>query len=201
MPHKFDPARRARLENPERERLLPAAELLTRAGLRVGMRLADVGCGPGFFTLPAAAAVGETGEVVAIDVSEEMLKAVREKVTAAGLRNVRTLWTDGQSLPLPDGSADVVLLAFVLHETDDPQRFAGEVGRILAPAGRVLLMEWEPREMPMGPPLADRLTPDAVSGWLAAAGLRVAEHFAPNPYHYALIAHLDGASSSFVGLR
>lgn len=188
MPHKFNPANRARLENPERTRLLPPEDLLRRAGLGSGMRVADVGCGPGFFTLPAARIVGPQGRVYALDISPEMLGAVKDKVQAAGLPQVEIVHSGEGEIPLPDGAVDFALLAFVLHEAVDAPQLAGEVSRVLADRGRILLLEWEKREMPTGPPVGDRLAADVSAEVLRRAGLDPLEHFAPNPLHYGIIA-------------
>lgn len=187
VPHKFDPAHRERLEHPDRLRLLPPHDLLIRTGLWEGMIAADVGCGPGFFTLPAAQIVGPAGRVYAIDISREMLEAVQDKARDAGLPNIETVLAKESGIPLPDRVAQVILLAFVLHEADDPAAFAREAARILAPGGHILLLEWKKEEMPVGPPVGDRLTPEGAEGWLTSAGLRIVDRFEPNTYHYALI--------------
>jgi SAM-dependent methyltransferase len=191
VPHKFDPAHRERLEHPDRLRLLPPRELLARAGVQEGMVVADIGCGPGFFTLPAAQMVGPAGRIYAIDIHPEMLKAVQEKARRAGLLNIETVKAQESSIPLTDAVADVGLLAFVLHEAVDPGPFAREVVRLLAPGGHLLLLEWKKKQMPSGPPIGDRLTPEAAEGWLASAGLRVMDRFEPNPDHYGLIGQLS----------
>lgn len=196
MPHKFDPARRAHLEDPSRAEILPPRELLQRAGVRRGMHVADIGCGPGFFTFPAASLVGPTGTVYAIDISEEMLQVIREKSAARGSRNVIPLATAENALPLPDQVADVALVAFVLHEAEDRPAFLREVARILKPGGRVLLLEWDAREMPMGPPTAERLAPPESRALLEAAGIAVVEEFAPNPFHYGIIGGIPSQTST-----
>ncbi len=188
MPHKFNPANRARLENPERARLLPPEDLLRRAGLGSGMRVADVGCGPGFFTLPAARIVGPEGRVYALDISPEMLDVVKDKVQAAGLGQVEPVLSAEGEIPLPDAGVDFALMAFVLHEAVDAAGMADEVSRILADRGRLLLLEWEKREMPSGPPVGDRLAADVSAEVLRRAGIDPVEHFAPNPLHYGIIA-------------
>ena len=187
MPHKFDPAHRERLEHPDRLRLLPPRDLLIRAGLRVGIVAADVGCGPGFFALPAAQIVGPAGRVYAVDIHREMLEAVQNKARDAGLPNIETVLAKESAIPLPDGVAQVVLLAFVLHEAVDPAAFAREAARILAPGGHLLLLEWKREEMPAGPPMHDRVTPQEAEGWLTSAGLRIVDRFEPNPYHYGFV--------------
>jgi len=187
MPHKFDPARRARLDDPERLRLLPARDLLLQTGVRAGMSVADVGCGSGFFTLPASEIVGPTGHVYALDISPEMLLVVQEKARRAGLHNIETLQTGESTIPLPDAVAQVGIVAFVLHEAVRPDVFVREVVRLLVPGGRLLLLEWKKEEMPAGPPVRDRLSPEEAEGWLVRAGVGIERRFEPNAYHYGLI--------------
>ena len=89
MPHRFDARQRFRLLSEERQAALQPESLLRSLGLKEGMTLADIGCGPGFFTLPAAQIVGPSGSVFAADIEGEMLSTVRSRVTAEGLTNVR----------------------------------------------------------------------------------------------------------------
>ncbi len=199
MPHKFDPARRARLEHPDRLRMLPPRTLLARAGLREGMVVADVGCGPGFFTLPAAQMVGPVGRVYAIDIHPEMLEAVQGKARAGGLSNIETVLAAESAIPLPDAVAHAALLAFVLHEAVQPSELAREVTRLLVPGGCLLLLEWKKEEVPAGPPVHDRLTQEEAESYLAGAGLTIVDRFEPNANHYGLIARSSSTSTVDVG--
>jgi len=200
VPHKFDPARLARLEDPERLRLLPARDVMVDAGVAAGMSVADVGCGPGFFTLPAAEIVGPSGRVYAIVISPQMLQAVREKAREAGLGTIETVLAEEAAVPLPGAIAQFALLAFVLHEAVQPGIFLHEVVRLLRPGGHVLLLEWKKHEMPMGPPVRDRLTPEAAADLLAEADLRIVRQFEPNAYHYGLIGERTGRNPALRSL-
>jgi len=66
-----------------------AAIIVEHLGLEPGVRVLDAGCGPGRLTLPLAAAVGPEGQVLALDIQEEMLSRTRGKVQSAGLNNVQ----------------------------------------------------------------------------------------------------------------
>src|SRR6516225_8552956 len=80
----------------ERRNRESLALLLGRLGLNGGENVLEIGCGTGALTLPLAAAVGEHGRVVAVDISEPMLGAARQKVAERGLRNVTLLSGDAQ---------------------------------------------------------------------------------------------------------
>ncbi|MEM4326044.1 MAG: methyltransferase domain-containing protein, partial [Candidatus Pacearchaeota archaeon] len=76
--HKFDPRNAHKLLSEERKRVLPAYEILRSSGLMDGMVFADIGCGNGYFTLPALEIVGEKGKVYSIDVQKEMLDELKK---------------------------------------------------------------------------------------------------------------------------
>jgi len=159
--HKFDPANVARLESAERLAWLRPAELLAHVGVRAGMLLADVGCGSGFFTRPAAAIVGPQGHVFGMDPSAEMLQACRERGVPY---NVELLQSGESVLPLADASVQFVFLGFVLHEAASRSAFSAELRRILKPGGRLASVDWVPQHEEHGPPTAHRiLEADAVA--------------------------------------
>lgn len=175
MPHKFDVREKHLLLSEAREAALEPAKLLRKLGLRAGDTMADIGCGPGFFALPAARIVGQNGIVLAGDIQGEMLTAVRSRAHEAGLRNVRVVKTSETEIPLPAEAFDFVLLAFVLNELEHRATFLHRAARMLKPTGRVVVLEWERAEAPSGPPLEDRIARDELEADALAAGLRVKE--------------------------
>jgi len=83
-------------------------------------------CGHGNYTIPLARLVGPTGEVLALDQDERALDRLAERARQAGVANVRTLPSPGEpTLPLEDGSVDLILLYDVLHDPDE--EIEGEV--------------------------------------------------------------------------
>ncbi len=188
MPHRFDPMHADRLLSPERRQMQDPDAILGAIGLSPGMRLADVGCGPGFFTLPAAERVGDEGRVYALDVQREMIARTEARAAAAGLANVQAMLSKEAELPLADGAVDAALLANVLHESPDRVTFLAEIGRTLRPGGVLGVVDWRKEEMPMGPPLDDRLSPDQVEADLRAAGFEVEGSFPAGTRHYGIRA-------------
>lgn len=96
--HKFDLARLHRLDRPERQAHLRPAELLEAHGVGPGMTVVDIGCGTGFFTLPAAALAGEAGRVYALDIAPEMLDHLRDRRPPA---QVETTLSEEYGFPIP----------------------------------------------------------------------------------------------------
>jgi ubiquinone/menaquinone biosynthesis C-methylase UbiE len=135
------------------------------AGLTApGETAIDLGCGPGFFTLPLAEMVGPGGRVVAVDLQPAMLERLRLRAGKAGLAERITLHhcsVDGLG-ELPP--ADAALAFYMVHEVPDVARFLGEVAGALKPGGRLLLVE------PRGHVSAAAFA--ATAALAAAAGLR-----------------------------
>src|SRR5437879_5012954 len=88
-PRPFPASKAWVLDNPLMRAM--ATGIVRRLGLRPGMRVVDVGSGPGRLSLPAARLVGDRGEVLAVDLQRPMLDIVERRAAREGLRNVRTL--------------------------------------------------------------------------------------------------------------
>lgn len=180
--HRFAPERADRLESPERYALLPPREALLRFGLAPGMTFVDVGAGTGFFARAAEAIVGPEGTVVAVDSSAQMLEILRLRT---GRHRIRVLQSSDYDIPLEDASADLVMVAFVLHETEDRKRFLKELRRLLKPQGRILILEWKKQDEEHGPPRDERLSPEDLAEDLRT--LQLLEQGDLNASHYALV--------------
>jgi ubiquinone/menaquinone biosynthesis C-methylase UbiE len=159
-----------RLDNSNRMQLLPAAEILLAFGMKPGDRIADIGCGTGFFILPAAAIVGDDGRVFAVDISENMLAETARKVAEAGLMNVEMIQSDGIHIPMDDNSVTITLFCTVLHEVADLISVLGEAIRILQVGGKINIVEWDRRIINFGPPDKHRLGRDALRTVLEKTG-------------------------------
>lgn len=168
--HDFSPERIARLVNDEREAEMPPEATLRAIGLATGMTVIDLGCGPGFFTIAARAIVGDTGRVIAADVQPEMLDYLRDRLTQVGITDVTYALATENAVPVETGIADLVLVALVVHEVDDPGAFLVECARLTKPNGTVAVIELVVAEdIAVVPP--HRITTAAVVAHGARAGL------------------------------
>jgi ubiquinone/menaquinone biosynthesis C-methylase UbiE len=142
-------------------------------------RLVDIGTGTGrmieLFAPHAESALG-------IDRSPEMLRLARVKLSEAGLGTTELRQGDMYSLPLPANSADTVIIHQVLHYAQQPAAAVAEAARLLAPGGRLVIVDFAPheREELRARDAHARLgfADEVVVGYLGAAGLdgRVVEH-------------------------
>jgi SAM-dependent methyltransferase len=108
--------------------------LLLGAGLRRGMRVADVGCGVGMVTALLAQLVGPEGHVVGIDCSGAQLAQARERLASVGT-NASFVEAGATETGLPPGSFDLVYCRFLLLHLPDPERALGEMRSLLKPEG------------------------------------------------------------------
>ena len=156
MPHRFK-GYFSRLESEERKKILPVERILREMNIKQGDTLIDFGCGIGYFSIPALDFIGEQGTVIAVDVSKEMLQ---ELVKRSGHRkNLKIIHGDS----LIGLTADIILLSMVLHEVDNPKEFLQTCFTALKPYGRVIVIDWQKKEMgTMGPPVDERLAKEEV---------------------------------------
>lgn len=130
-------------------------------GLAPGDGVLDVACGPGNFSRAFAGAVGGSGLVVGLDVSETMLRRGAEDLRLSGLRNLSLMRASATEIPFVDDSFDGVCCFAALHLMDDPLAALDEMTRVLTPGGRIALMTSVQRQLgPRGPfrPLTERFS-------------------------------------------
>jgi len=107
-----------------------------------GITAVDLGCGPGFFTLPLAEMIGERGSVVAVDLQAAMLEKVRTRAELKGLSaRIRLHQCAADSLGLVGEQAAFALAFWMVHEVPDAARFLAEVAGVLQERGCLLLVE------------------------------------------------------------
>lgn len=123
----------------------PPAALIRRSGIQPGMRVLEIGCGSGAYTLEIARAVGAAGKVVALDIQPGMLEQLKNKLARSentDIRNIEPLLASAYQLLFQDGSFDATFMITVLQEIPDKGRALAEVRRTLRPGGIVAVTEW-----------------------------------------------------------
>ena len=146
--------------------------VLGAIGIKKGMKLADLGSGPGFFTIPMAQITGETGLVYAVDSNQTMLSSLKENVAKSGLnqRIIKIIESDVTRTGIAEESVDIVFFANVLHEVEDRKSFFQEVRRISKSTARIVDVDWKKIQTEHGPPLKERLSEDEAKQVLSENG-------------------------------
>jgi ubiquinone/menaquinone biosynthesis C-methylase UbiE len=109
--------------------------LLKAAGLKSAQKVLEVGCGPGFFTIPAAKIVGDEGVIHAIDVHPLAIKRVQKKIKRERIKNVTPILGNAADTGLPDRSIDLAFLFGLQYIAGGLENVVAEIRRILKPDG------------------------------------------------------------------
>lgn len=163
--------------------------LLRAIPLESGMVVADFGCGNGHYTVAAAALAGKKGQVYSLDILEDCLSQTSTLAKLVGLRNVSTQLCDLEkfgSCTLPETSCDLVIVSSLFHQAENRENILREAYRVLKTGGQLLVVEWQ-SGAPLGPPVSDRVSPEAMRTILERSSFRPVKELPAGSFHYALL--------------
>lgn len=133
-------ARAGGLDNRIR-RWLQNPQKILRPYIREGMKVLDVGCGPGFFTIGMAQMVGKSGRVIASDLQEGMLKKLEDKIQGTEIEERITLHKCEEDRIGVSEKVDFILLFYMVHEVPNKEAFFREIETILESNGQIFVVE------------------------------------------------------------
>ena len=148
-----------------RDAMRPPARILEEVGVRPGMTVLDLGCGPGSFSVAAARLVGPAGTVYALDTNPIAIRSVRRAAERKRLHNIAAI-LGGDLLVIPPRSCDVALLHDVLHALPDSLRTMAGIQRILRDDGVLVVGDHHMTD--------DRIVSEVTSGGLFTFSRRLA---------------------------
>jgi ubiquinone/menaquinone biosynthesis C-methylase UbiE len=172
---------------PDRDDWQKPALVVEGLALKPGMIVADLGAGTGYFEAHLAQAVGPVGLVLAIDPEPEMLRYLGRRAVKDGLGNVLPILGLPDQPFLPRERVDRVLVVDTYHHIDDRLAYFGRMRRALAPGGRVVIVDFHKRPLPVGPPPEHKIERQVVVDEMVQAGYRLADEKTTLPYQYFLI--------------
>ncbi|ADN50191.1 methyltransferase domain-containing protein [Vulcanisaeta distributa] len=144
-----------------------------------GMVIADLGCGEGYY---CNFFKDYASRLYCVDIDETAIEEVRRRFSNYG--NITMLNEDITRTSIPSGSVDLAFMSNVFHDIEDKDAAVREVGRILKPGGRLLIIEFK-KDVIFGPPF--KLSPEEVEHYFSKEGF-VREGYAEvSPYHYMLV--------------
>jgi len=164
-------------------------ETLEQLNIEEGMKVADFGCGAGYFVIPLAKVVGDGGKVHALDVLDTALESVRSRAKLQGLFNIETkrcnLEISGSS-GLEDKSLDLVVLANILFQSDNKTDIIKEAHRVLKERGAMAIIDWQANQ-PMGPPKELIISSELVKKIAEKQGFKFKKDINVDKYHWGMI--------------
>jgi len=175
------------LEDPARDEYQKPDEVVAAIGLRAGDVVADIGAGTGYFTVRLARAVGDQGRVYAVDISPEMIRYLTRRVRDEGLRNVVPVLADADDPLLPDASVDWFVVVDTWHHIEDQAGYLYRMKRMLRPGGKIVHIDFQKRDLPVGPPMEMKVPRDDLVRQMQAAGFRLDGEHDFLPYQYFLV--------------
>ena len=173
----------AQLISAEREEGLDPFLVMMRMPIDPHDHVADIGCGPGFFSIPMAKYL-TYGQLHAIDVLDEMVEVTRQRVAEARLGNVQVSRCSQAEFPIELGSLDGAMVAFVLHRNENKVGLMKAARELLKPRGWCTVLELYRRDTGGGPPLGVRIGPSEMEGIAKDAGFQFQGWRDINGRHY-----------------
>jgi ubiquinone/menaquinone biosynthesis C-methylase UbiE len=166
--------------------------LLRSIGLKRGQTIMDIGCGGGFYALPAAKIVGSKGRVYGVDTNEHSIKDLSDQAAAQGLENLELRVGRAEETIFCNSCADIVFFGIVLHDFADPKQVLRNSRVMIKPGGRLANLDWKKEDMAIGPPRQKRFSEEVATRLIETAGFSVQSVSEVGRYHYLIIARPQG---------
>ncbi len=165
-------------------------DILGQVSIEIGSKVADFGCGAGFFSLAFAEAVGPEGTVYALDVLKSALESVQSRARIKGYTNLVAkrvnLEKVGGSGLEPD-SMDWVVVKDMLFQNKGKDIILQEAHRVIKSGGRAMVIEWNEKAGGLGPEAALRVNEADLERILAAAGFIIDKKINAGNFHYGFV--------------
>ncbi len=124
-----------------------SSDVIPYLQLKSGEIVADLGAGGGYFSFRLAKAVGESGKVYAVDISEESIFYIRNKVKINGIRNVEAILASYEDSKLKRGSIDLIFIRNAYHDIQNRVEYFSRLKSALKPGGRIAIIDYDPAKL------------------------------------------------------
>ena len=175
------------LESKDRKTWQKPDEIMRYLELQLYHVVADLGCGTGYFSVPISSKVKK---VYAIDIQKEMLDYLEIKIKKNHIKNIKTLLSTDNIIPLQNESVDVLLSVNTLHEFQNRDKIIKEIYRVIKKTGRIVIVDFKKENTNFGPPVNIRLSKKQAIGMFKEQGMRT-EKIRNLPYHDLLVFRKD----------
>jgi len=183
VPHQHHPPSSAEyakvLEDPSRDEWQKPHEVVMALDLKSSGTIADIGAGTGYFARRFA---HHAGKVYAVDIDEKLLAITRQNAPP----NLETILAAPDDPLLPAAKIAMIFFCDVLHHIDNRPAYYAKLEKALKPDGRIVVIDFYKKDLPVGPPPAMKLSDDEVIAELRNAGFNLAKRLDILPYQYFL---------------
>jgi ubiquinone/menaquinone biosynthesis C-methylase UbiE len=173
-------------ERPGRDAWQKPQEVVNALNLRPTDVVADIGAGSGYFTRRLASQVPE-GMVYAVDIDEKMLQHIHEHVEKTNQRNILTVLCPANDPMLAPASVDLIFISNTYHHFTNRIDYNKRLARALKKGGRLVIVDYHKRELPVGPPPAEKLAKEEVLKEITTAGFKLEQELTLLQHQYFLI--------------
>jgi len=175
------------LERPEREAEEKPDLLIEALKLKSGDVVADIGAGTGYYSWRMAKDVGEKGVVYAVDIQQEMLDLLAQKMAERNISNVKGVLGTITDPKLTAHSVDLVLMVDVYHEFDHPFEMMQAICQALKPGGRVVFVEFRAEDPKVPIKEVHKMSEAQVRKEMSAQPLEWVETIATLPWQHVIV--------------
>ncbi len=174
----------ARLDDPGRNEWQRPDIVLGALGLTRESIACEIGTGTGYFALRLAKLAAW---VYAVDVESRLLSLLRDRAASQGLQNLTPVLGLPEDPLLPPASCDLILTVNAFHHVPAKAAYLRRLRTALRPAGRLAIVDFHKRELPVGPPVDHKLAREECLQHVGSAGLRLVNEYDSLPHQYFLV--------------
>lgn len=173
-------------EDPKRDEWQKPDEVVKELNLKAGDVIADIGAGTGYFTRRFAMAAGPDGKALGLDIELSMIKYMKEDAKKLGLKNYEARLVKTDDPELEPASVDVVFLCNTYHHIENRVDYFKKLSRSLKENGRIVVVDFLKKPLPIGPPSDHKMSMDTVIEELSMAGYSLVRSHKFLEYQYFL---------------
>jgi arsenite methyltransferase len=185
--HQDSKAYIAFLEDPQRDAYQKPHEVMMALGIKPGEVIADIGAGSGYFTFRLARQVGVNGRVYAVDINPDMIVYINRRIRDSNTRNLVTILAPPDDPLLPDASVDRFFICDTWHHIEKQDPYLALMKKALKPGGQVVMIDFQKKELPVGPPLNMKIAREDLVRQMDQNGFRLVQEHTFLPYQYFLV--------------
>jgi arsenite methyltransferase len=185
--HQDSKAYIAFLEDPQRDAYQKPREVMTALGIKPGEVIADIGAGSGYFTFQLARQVGVNGRVYAVDINPDMIIYINRRIRDSNTRNLVTILAPPDDPLLPDTSVDRFFICDTWHHIEKQDAYLALMKKALKPGGQVVMIDFQKKELPVGPPLNMKIGREDLIRQMDQNGFVLVQEHTFLPYQYFLV--------------